>query len=76
MKPEHQVCIIYAGVNGYLDKMETSKIPKFEVKFLEYMTNSHQALFDEIRNTTVLSEKNAQLLGDTLKEWIPLSGLV
>lgn len=37
MKPEHMVCVIYAGVNGYLDKMETNKIPQFEKQFLEHM---------------------------------------
>lgn len=26
MRPEHQVCIIYAGVRGYLDKISTKKI--------------------------------------------------
>ncbi len=30
MSSEDQVCVIYAGVNGYLDKMETSEINKFE----------------------------------------------
>ena len=30
MKPEYIVCVIYAGVRGYLDKVETKKIGLFE----------------------------------------------
>jgi hypothetical protein len=30
MKPEYIVCVVYAGVRGYLDKVETKKIEKFE----------------------------------------------
>lgn len=30
MKAEEQVCILYAGVRGFLDKMETSEIGEFE----------------------------------------------
>ena len=68
--------MIYAGVNGYLDKMETNKIPQFEKKFLEFMKTSHQGFLDEIRKTTVLTKENSQKLGEVLKEWLPQSGLV
>ena len=30
MKPEYIVCVLYAGVRGYLDKVETKKIGLFE----------------------------------------------
>lgn len=76
MKPEHQVCVIYAGVNGYLDKMQTSKIPQFEKLFLEYMKNSHQGFFDEVQSTTVLSKENGEKLGQIIKDWLPQSGLL
>lgn len=76
MKPEHQVCVIYAGVNGFLDKMETSKIPEFEKKFLEFMTGSHQGMFDEIRKSTELSKENGEKLASIMKDWLPQSGLV
>lgn len=70
------VCVIYAGVNGYLDKMETSKIPQFEKLLLEHLKNSHSAMIEEIKKTTVLSDDNDKKLKEILKEWLPASGLL
>lgn len=49
MPAEEQVCVIYAGVRGFLDKMVTSEIPKFEQKFLEYIKANHSKVLDDIR---------------------------
>lgn len=49
MPAEEQVCVIYAGVRGFLDKMVTSEIPKFEAKLLEYIKSNHSKVLDEIR---------------------------
>merc|ERR1712187_1014625 len=35
MPAEEQVCVLYAGVRGYLDKVVTSEIAKFEQVFLD-----------------------------------------
>ena len=49
MPAEEQVCVIYAGVRGFLDKMVTSEIPKFEQGLLEYIKANHAKVLDEIR---------------------------
>ena len=49
MVAEEQVCVIFAGVRGYLDKMVTSEISKFESKFVQHLRNSHSALLAKIR---------------------------
>ncbi len=49
MPAEEQVCVIYAGVRGFLDKMVTSEIPQFEHKLLEYIKANHPKLLDDIR---------------------------
>jgi F-type H+-transporting ATPase subunit alpha len=49
MAAEEQVCVIYAGVRGYLDKLVTSEIPKFEAKFLQYLRANHPKIIDGIR---------------------------
>jgi len=49
MVAEEQVCVIFAGVRGYLDKMVTSEISKFEAKFLAYLRGSHSTLLQKIR---------------------------
>lgn len=49
MAIEEQVAVIYAGVRGYLDKLEPSKITKFENAFLAHVISQHQALLGNIR---------------------------
>ena len=76
MKPEHQVCVIYAGVNGYLDKMDVKNINKFEKQFLEYMNTSQKQFLDEINSTGKLTKESDKKLGEILTEWLPQSGLM
>jgi len=45
---EEQVAIIYCGVKGHLDKMESTKIPAFEKAYLAHVKANHQALLDQI----------------------------
>ncbi|XP_030921523.1 ATP synthase subunit alpha, mitochondrial-like, partial [Geospiza fortis] len=48
MAIEEQVAVIYAGVRGHLDKLEPSKITKFESAFLAHVLSQHQALLSTI----------------------------
>jgi len=41
MPAEEQVCVVYAGVRGFLDNVQTSEIPKFEEKFLAFLKENH-----------------------------------
>ena len=45
MAIEEQVAVIYAGARGYLNKLEPSKITKFENAFLSHVISQHQALW-------------------------------
>jgi len=38
---EEQVCILYAGVRGYLDKILTSEIARFEELYLAHLKGKH-----------------------------------
>lgn len=49
MPAEEQVCVLYAGVRGHLDKMATSEIPKFEPLLLDYIKSNHAKVLDDIR---------------------------
>lgn len=54
---EKQVCLIYAGVNGYLDKLPLDRIKDFENNFFRYLEDRHsQDILDKIRETSDLSE--------------------
>ncbi|KAM3838069.1 ATP synthase subunit alpha, mitochondrial, partial [Diretmus argenteus] len=48
MAIEEQVTVIYAGVRGHLDKMDPSKITKFEKAFLQHILSQHQELLASI----------------------------
>lgn len=66
MAIEEQVAIIYAGVKGHLDKVEPSKITKFEKEFLVHIRANAQDLLKVIREegqlTPTTDEKLKQLV--------------
>jgi len=75
MVAEEQVCVIFAGVRGYLDKMMTSEISKFESKFIDHMRGTHGALLKKIRTEGKLEPTDEAELSTILDTFIPESGL-
>jgi F-type H+-transporting ATPase subunit alpha len=62
LKMEEQVCVIYAGVNGYLDPMDVSRVRAFESGLLTLMRTKHTDLLDSIRKSRDLSDADATKL--------------
>jgi len=56
MSVADQVLSIYAGVRGFLDKIEVSKISDFQVKFIEGLRSEHADIFNEINSTGDFSD--------------------
>jgi F-type H+-transporting ATPase subunit alpha len=54
LKMEEQVVVIYAGVNGYLDKIEVAQVRKFENGLLALLRNE-KSILEDIRKTNDLS---------------------
>ena len=75
MPAEEQVCILYAGVRGFLDKVQTSEIGKFEKLFLEHLKSKYPHVIESIRNEGQLTDKNNSELKSILEEFIPSAGL-
>jgi len=48
MAIEEQVCVVYCGVRGYLDKVDPGKITTFEAEFLQHIRGSQQELLQTI----------------------------
>ncbi len=44
------VCVIFAGTNGYLDKIDVSDVARFEAGMLAHLNSKHKDLLDEITN--------------------------
>jgi F-type H+-transporting ATPase subunit alpha len=62
LKMEEQVCVIYAGVNGYLDKFEVARVRAFESGLLTLLRGKHTDLLDSIRKSGDLSDADGAKL--------------
>ncbi len=49
LKMEEQVCVIYAGVNGYLDPLPVNRVRAFEDGLLGTLRGQHADILDSIR---------------------------
>ncbi|XP_045430177.1 ATP synthase subunit alpha, mitochondrial isoform X2 [Pipistrellus kuhlii] len=70
MAIEEQVAVIYAGVRGYLDKLEPSKITKFESAFLSHVISQHQSLLGNIRTDGKISEQSDAKLKEIVTNFL------
>jgi F-type H+-transporting ATPase subunit alpha len=62
LKIEEQVCVIYAGVNGYLDAFPVDRVRAFEDGLLALLRASHSGLLDAIRVSKDLSDESGAKL--------------
>jgi len=62
LKMEEQVCVIYAGVNGYLDALPVAKVRAFEEGLLALLRQKHPEILDAIRDTKDLKDDTAETL--------------
>jgi F-type H+/Na+-transporting ATPase subunit alpha len=64
LKMEEQATVIWAGVNGYLDRLEVAQVRKFESGLLALVRTKHNDLLDSIRKSGDLSSADeAKLKG-------------
>jgi len=56
LKTEEQVVVIFAGVNGYLDKFAVNQVGKFEQALLGYMRSEGKAILDAIRTDKQITD--------------------
>ena len=75
MVAEEQVCVLYAGVRGFLDKIQTSEIGKFEKLFLEHLKTKYPHILESVRVEKQLNDKVNAELRTILEEFIPTAGL-
>ncbi|MFC3207231.1 MAG: F0F1 ATP synthase subunit alpha [Mesorhizobium sp.] len=56
LKTEEQVAVIFAGVNGYLDKLALNDVGRFEQGLLSHMRSAGKEILDQIRKEKALSD--------------------
>jgi F-type H+-transporting ATPase subunit alpha len=59
LKMEEQVVVIWAGTNGYLDKLPLNKVRAFEDGLLSLLRGQHADILNTIRDTRDLSDETA-----------------
>jgi F-type H+-transporting ATPase subunit alpha len=66
MPVEEQVVIVFAGTQGYIDAVETTKVRRFETEFMDFMRLRHKDLLDEISSKKELTAEITAKLKDIL----------
>ena len=64
----HQVCIIYAVTNGYLNSIPVDRIPEFEQRLYEFMDNRYESVLEAIRTTGKLEKDTEEALRNAIQE--------
>jgi F-type H+/Na+-transporting ATPase subunit alpha len=59
LKMEEQVCVIYAGVNGYLDPLPVNRVRAFEDGLLGSLRGQHADILNSIRDSRDLDDATA-----------------
>jgi F-type H+/Na+-transporting ATPase subunit alpha len=62
LKMEEQVCVIYAGVNGYLDPIPVARVKAFEEGLLSLLRGQQGDLLKAIRDSGDLNDATAAKL--------------
>ena len=70
LSSEEQVVLLYAGVNGFMDSIETNQISEFEVQLLSTIKKDYMNILDDIKSTNALNEENENLLKETLDSFL------
>jgi len=67
LKVEEQVVVIFAGVKGFLDKIEISEITKFESFLLKELRTKEKKILETIKKEQALSDALSKTLNDFLE---------
>ncbi|KAJ1647794.1 Alpha subunit of the F1 sector of mitochondrial F1F0 ATP synthase [Dispira simplex] len=71
---ENQVAIVFAGVNGFLDKIDVNRVVEFESALIPYLQSNHKDVLDKIRIEGKISDeldkKLREIIGDFVKTFV------
>jgi F-type H+-transporting ATPase subunit alpha len=67
---EEQTAVIFAGVNGYLDRVNVKDVGRFEQALLSNLRGPNKAVLDEIRATKDLGDATKAKLKAVLDDFV------
>lgn len=65
---EKQVCLIYAAINGFLDKIDVAQVGEYEIKLYERLDTLHQNLLEQLRQEKQIIPEIEEKLQAMLKD--------
>jgi F-type H+-transporting ATPase subunit alpha len=69
LKMEEQVCVIYAGVNGYLDRLPVARVRAFEDGLLANLRGKNADILEAIRTSRDLGGETEAKLKSTVEAY-------
>ena len=69
LKMEEQVCVIYAGVNGYLDPLPVDRVRAFEDGLLGALRQQHPEILSTIRDSRDLDDATTAKLKSAVESY-------
>lgn len=66
---EDQVASIYAGTNGYLDKIQVDQVRSFLVGLRQYLANNKPKYGEIIRSTNTFNDEAQSVLKEAIQEY-------
>merc|ERR1712216_397185 len=63
MDVAEQVCCIYAGVRGYLDKVDVKQVGEYETQFRAYLKSNGAAILADVEKEQALTDATDKKLG-------------
>jgi F-type H+/Na+-transporting ATPase subunit alpha len=70
MPVAEQVASIYAGTEGYLDRIKTERVGDFLANLIDRLHAANKDLLDRINETGQLSDEDAEALGESIAQAI------
>lgn len=68
LQMEEQVCVIYSGVKGYLDDLETAQVGAFEEALLRDLRTNRRELLTRIRDEAKLTDEIEVQIKEAIEE--------
>jgi proton translocating ATP synthase F1 alpha subunit len=73
MPTEEEVVSLFAGVRGYLDKIATKEIPRFEQLWLEYVKGSKPELLAKIKADAQITPETDAMMKAAMEEFTSMN---
>jgi F-type H+-transporting ATPase subunit alpha len=69
LRMEEQVCVIYAGVNGYLDPLPVERVRAFEEGLLGLLRTQHAEILAAVRDSRDLDDATGSKLKNVVEKY-------